>query len=168
MPETKIHSPGRLDMSRVALAGHSLGGLTALLGVQQDPRFRAGVILDGVLPEFVAVGTQTPMLVLTAGNDGWGENDCRLWNGLRGPRVAVNLKGAEHVTPSDAVWLARYAIKSGTMGPEKTIAAVRAYVAAFLDANLKGLPAARLLKGSSREYSDAVVTTLGQSPCGQP
>ncbi|HKW24873.1 MAG TPA: choice-of-anchor D domain-containing protein [Terriglobales bacterium] len=159
---------GRLDMSRVALAGHSLGGLTALLGVQQDPRFRAGVILDGVLPDFVAVGTQTPMLVLTAGNDGWGENDCRLWNGLRGPRVAVNLKGAEHVTPSDAVWLARYAIKSGTMGPEKTIAAVRAYVAAFLDANLKGLPAARLLKGSSREYPDVVVTTQGQSPCGQP
>lgn len=159
---------GRLDMSRVALAGHSLGGLTALLGVQQEPRFRAGVILDGVLPDFVAVGTQTPMLVLTAGNDGWGENDCRLWNGLRGPRVAVNLKGAEHVTPSDAVWLAKYAIKAGSMGPEKTIAAVRSYVAAFLDANLRGLPAARLLKGPSREYPDAVVTTQGQSPCGQP
>jgi hypothetical protein len=38
--------------------------------------------------------------------------------------VAVNLKGAEHVTPSDAVWLARYAVKTGSMGPEKTIAAV--------------------------------------------
>lgn len=159
---------GRLDMSRVALAGHSLGGLTALLGVQQEPRFRAGVILDGVLPEFVAVGTQTPMLVLTAGNDGWGENDCRLWNGLRGPRLAVNLKGAEHVTPSDAVWLARYAIKTGSMGPEKTISGVRSYVAAFLDANLRGLPAARLLKGPSREYPDAVITTQSQAPCGQP
>lgn len=159
---------GKLDMSRVALAGHSLGGLTALLGVQQEPRFRAGVILDGVLPEFVAVGTQTPMLVLTAGNDGWGENDCRLWNGLRGPRVAINLKGAEHLTPSDAVWLARYAIKTGSMGPEKTIAEVRDYVVAFLDANLKGLPAARLVKGPSRAYPDAVVTTQSQSPCGQP
>jgi dienelactone hydrolase len=159
---------GRLDLSRVALAGHSLGGLTALLGVQQDSRFRAGIILDGLLPEYVAVGTQTPMLVLTAGNDGWGENDCRLWNGLRGPRIAVNLKGAEHVTPSDAVWLARYAIKTGSLGPEKTIAAVRDYVAAFLDTNLRGLPAARLLKGQSREYPDAVVTTQGQSPCGEP
>lgn len=158
---------GRLDMSRVALAGHSLGGLTALLGVQQDPRFRAGVILDGVLPDFVAVGTQTPILVLTAGNDGWGENDCRLWNGLRGPRVAVNLKGAEHVTPSDAVWLAKYAIRTGSMGPEKTIAAVRDYVAAFLNANLRGLPASHLLKGPSRQYPDALVTQ-GQSPCGQP
>ncbi|HYL95773.1 MAG TPA: alpha/beta fold hydrolase, partial [Terriglobales bacterium] len=156
---------GRLDLSRVALAGHSLGGLTALLGVQQDPRFRAGVILDGVLPDFVAVGTQTPMLVLTAGNDGWGQDDCRLWNGLRGPRVAVNLKGAEHVTPSDAVWLARYAIKTGSMGPERTIAAVRGYVAAFLDANLRGLPASPLIRKHSREYPDAVITTQQESPC---
>ncbi|HEX6906211.1 MAG TPA: choice-of-anchor D domain-containing protein [Terriglobales bacterium] len=158
---------GELDMSRVALAGHSLGGLTALLGVQQEPRFRAGVILDGVLPEGVAVGTQTPVLVLSAGNDGWGANDCRLWNGLSGPRMAVNLKGAEHVTPSDAVWLARYAVKTGSMGPEKTIAAVRNYVAAFLDTNLRGLPASRLLKGPSRAYPDAVVTTQQQTPCAQ-
>jgi dienelactone hydrolase len=158
---------GRLDMSRLALAGHSLGGLTALLGVQQDPRFRAGVILDGVLPDFVAVGTQTPMLVLTAGNDGWGENDCRLWNGLRGPRVAVNLNGAEHVTPSDAVWLARYAIKTGSLGPEKTITAIRSYVAAFLDANLRGLPASRLLSGASRAYPEVMITTQQQSPCGK-
>jgi pimeloyl-ACP methyl ester carboxylesterase len=159
---------GKLDMSRVALAGHSLGGLTTLLGMEADPRFRAGVILDGALPENVAAGTQAPMLVMTMGNDGWGADDCRLWSSLRGPRLAVNLKGAEHVTPSDAVWLARNAIKTGTMGPEKTMAAVRSYVAAFLDANLKGLPAAPLLKGPSREYPDAVVTTQGQSPCGKP
>lgn len=159
---------GELDMSRIALAGHSLGGLTTLLGVEEEPRFRAGVILDGVLPDAVPVGTQTPVLVLTAGNDGWGASDCRLWNGLSGPRVAVNLKGAEHVTPSDAVWLARYAVKTGSMGPDTTIAAVRNYVAAFLDANLRGLPPGRLLKGPSRPYPDAVVTTQAQSVCGQP
>ena len=34
---------GKLDMSRVALAGHSLGGLTTLLGVRADSRFRAGI-----------------------------------------------------------------------------------------------------------------------------
>jgi hypothetical protein len=106
--------------------------------------------------------------VLTAGNDGWGPDDCRLWNALRGTRVAVNLKGAEHVTPSDAVWLAKYAIKTGTMGPEKTIAALRSYVAAFLDTNLRGLPPNHLLSGPSREYPDAVVTTPKQALCGQP
>jgi len=103
--------------------------------------------------------------VLTAGNDGWGMDDCRLWNGLRGARVAVNLKGAEHVTPSDAVWLARYAIKTGSMGPERTIAAVRGYVAAFLDANLRGLPASPLIRKHSREYPDVVITTQQESPC---
>ncbi|HKU22469.1 MAG TPA: alpha/beta fold hydrolase [Terriglobales bacterium] len=159
---------GQLDMTRVALAGHSLGGLTALLGVEEEPRFGAGVILDGMLPNGIPFGTQTPILLLNAGNDGWGEDDCRLWNGLRGPRVAVNLKGAEHVTPSDAVWLARHAIKTGSMGPDNTVAAVRSYVAAFLDANLRGLPASRLLRGTSRAYPDAVVTTQKQFPCALP
>ncbi len=159
---------GKLDMSRAALAGHSLGGLTTLLGVKEDPRFRAGVILDGALPDNVEAGTQTPILVMTMGNDGWGADECRLWSSLRGPRLAVNLKGAEHVTPSDAVWLARHAIKTGTMGEEKAIEAVRSYVAAFLDANLRGMPAAPLLKGTTRAYPDAVVTTQGQAPCGEP
>jgi dienelactone hydrolase len=158
----------KLDMSRVALAGHSLGGVTTLLGTEEDSRFRAGVILDGALPDNVAIGTQTPMLVMSMGNDGWGADECRLWSSLRGPRLAVNLKGAEHVTPTDAVWLARHAIKTGTMGEQKTIEAVRSYVAAFLDANLRGLPAAPLLKGQSRAYPDAGVTTQGQSPCGKP
>ncbi len=159
---------GQLDMTRVALAGHSLGGLTALLGVEAEPRFRAGVVLDGMLPEGIPFGTQTPMLILNAGNEGWGENDCRLWNSLRGSRLSVNLKGAEHVTPTDAVWLARHAIKTGSMGPEKTVAAVRDYVAAFLDAHLRGLPETRLLKGPSREYTDAMVTAQDQAACRQP
>jgi hypothetical protein len=82
---------------------------------------------------------------------------------LQGPRLAVNLTGAEHVTPSDAVWLARGAIKTGAISPEKTIAVVRDYIAAFLDANLRGKSLDPLLKGLSSEYSDAIVTTQQQS-----
>ena len=44
------------------------------------------------------------------------------------------------------------------MGPEKTIAAVRDYIAAFLDANLRGRPLTPLLTGPSSEYPDVVVT----------
>ena len=68
----------------------------------------------------------------------------------------------------DAVWLAKGAIKTGTMGPDKTIAAVRDYIAAFLDANLQGRPAAGLLNGPSSDYPDAVVTTQEQALCHQP
>jgi hypothetical protein len=85
-----------------------------------------------------------------------------MWDQLRGPRLAVNLKGAEHVTPSDALWLAAGAIKTGDMGPDKTIAAVRDYIAAFLDTNLLGKPADPLLTGPSSECRDAEVITQNE------
>jgi hypothetical protein len=145
-------------VSRLALAGHSLGGMTTILGVEQNSRFRAGVILDGVVPNSSLSGTETPLLLLAAGRDTWSDDEARLWSGLRGPRIAVNLRGAEHLTLSDAVWLAVGAIKTGTMGPDKTIAAVRNYVAAFLDANLLGKEPGPLLTDPSSEFPDATVT----------
>jgi dienelactone hydrolase len=158
---------GKLDMSRVAVAGHSLGGLTALLGVEEEPRFRAGVSIDGVVPDSLFTATETAVLILAAGREQWGDDECRLWSELRGPRLAVNLKGSEHVTPSDAVWLAKGAIKTGTVGTEKTIASVRNYIAVFLDVNLRDKPLDPLLTGPSSDYPDADVTTQTQSPCGE-
>jgi dienelactone hydrolase len=149
---------GKLDMSRLALAGHSLGGTTAILGVEQESRFRAGVILDGVVPNTALSGTETPMLLLAAGRDTWSEDELRLWSGLRGPRIAVNFLGAEHVTFSDAVWLAVGAVRTGSMGPEKSVTAIRNYVAAFLDVHLLGKPIDPLLSGHSSQYPDAIVT----------
>jgi dienelactone hydrolase len=158
---------GKLDMSSVAVAGHSFGGLTALLGVEEEPRFRAGVFIDGVMPDSLFNATEKPVLMLEAGREQWGGDECRLWGELRGPRLAVNLKGSEHVTPSDAVWLAKGAIKTGTVGMEKTVAAVRNYIAAFLDVNLNGKPMDRLLTGASPDYPDVEVTRQTQSPCGE-
>jgi len=72
------------------------------------------------------------------------------------------------VTPTDEVWLAKGAIKTGPMGPEKTIAAVRNYIAAFLDADLLDNPADPLLSGPSSQYPDAEVTTQNQLLRGKP
>ncbi|MGB2662822.1 MAG: choice-of-anchor D domain-containing protein [Candidatus Acidiferrum sp.] len=153
---------GKLDMTRVALAGHSLGGLTTILGVERDVRFRAGIVIDGAVPQTPMNDTDTPMLLLAAGRDTWTEEEGLLWNSLHGPRLAVNLRGAEHVTPSDLVWLAAGAVETGTMGPEKTIAAVRNYIAAFLDANLLDRPPDVLLTRPAADYPDAVVTLRNQ------
>jgi len=159
---------GKLDMSRVALAGHSLGGLTTLLGVRTDSRFRAGILLDPYMPEDVSNPTLTSVLLLAAGRTEWSENELRLWNDLQGPRFAVNFRGAEHVMPSDAVWLAKGAIQTGDMGPDKTIAAIRNYIAAFLDANLRDQPLNPLLKEPSSDYPDAQVTTQRNLLRGRP
>ncbi len=157
---------GKLDLSRVALAGHSLGGLTALLGIEFDSRFRASISIDGMMPGALFSPTDKPIMMLFARRDHWDAETCHLWRELRGPRLAVNLKGAEHLTPSDAVWLANGAIKTGTVGMTKTVTSVRDYVAGFLDANLNGKPMDnRLLMGLSSNYPDVEVTT--QPSCGE-
>jgi dienelactone hydrolase len=161
-----VKSPffGALDMSRVALAGHSLGGMTALLGIEMEPRFGAAVSLDGVVPSAWFGPTRKPVMLLVAGSDLWDENNCHVWNQLRGPRLAVNLKDSEHLTPSDAIWLTNGAIKTSG-GMQKTIAAVRDYVAAFLDVNLNAEPGNTLLSGQSSDYPEVEVTTQTQNQC---
>ena len=153
---------GRLDTTRIALAGHSLGGLTAVLGVEQEPRFRAAIDIDGAVPQGLTTSTVTPVFILAAGRKWWSGDDRHLWNELRGPRFAVNLEGAEHLTPSDALWLAKGAVPAGPMGSERTLAAVRDYIAAFLDTYLRGRPMASLLTGRSSHYPGATVTLQDQ------
>jgi dienelactone hydrolase len=160
---TDAQLAGRLDMTRLALAGHSLGGLTTILAIEKDPRYRAAVVLDGVVPKTPIRDSETPMLLLANGRDTWTDEERQLWNSRRGPRLAVNLLGTEHATPSDLIWLAAGAVKTGSMGPEKTIAAIRNYVADFLDTSLLDRPPTPLITGSSPKYRDAVVTTRNQS-----
>jgi len=158
---------GRLDMSQVAVAGHSLGGMTALLSLELDPRFGAAISVDGVIPGASFGATDKPVLMLFAGRDAWDQGTCHLWSGLHGPRLALNFKGSEHLTPSDAVWLAKGAIQTGTVGMESTVAAIRNYIAAFLDTNLRGNPTDPLLKGEASDDHDVEITTETESPCGK-
>jgi dienelactone hydrolase len=152
----------KLDVHQIALAGHSLGGLTALLGIQQDTRFRAGILLDPYLADDVSMPTVTPVLLLAAGRTEWSENEIHLWNNLAGPRLAVDYPGAEHSAPSDAIWLASGAVETGKMSEEETVASIRDFIAAFLDANLRGKPADSILLGSSPKSRGVRVTTQTQ------
>jgi len=165
--ETSGPFAGKLDLNEVAVAGHSLGGLAAWLSLIQDARFKAAVLVDAYLPAGSPSLTKMPVLVLTMGREQWSEEECSLWNDLRGPRFAVNLMGAEHLTPSDAVWLAQGAIKTGSMGPEKTIEALRNYIAAFLDTNLLGKRVDPLLTSPSLDFPDAEVARQKQPLCGE-
>jgi len=157
----------RLDLSRIALAGHSLGGLTTLRALESEPRFKAGILLDGVMPSHLASPLHQAVLTLVAGREGWNEDDCRLWDALHGPRLAVNMPGAEHIALSDAVWLLRSNVSTGGVSPEAAIAAMRAYVASFLDANLAGAAPESVPIASAANYPGAVIATRGQSLCAQ-
>jgi predicted dienelactone hydrolase len=156
---------GKFDMARIAIAGHSLGGLTAFLGTEFEPRLKAAVMLDGFVPDALGSASRKPVLILAAGRERWNTEECRLWNNLQGPRLAVNLRGTEHVALSDWIWLTPNAVQVGPMGPERTMAAVRDYVAQFLDANLREGPAVSV---SLSAYPDAQVTAQDKQLCGEP
>ena len=162
----------KLDLSRIAVAGHSLGALSALLDAQIEPRFRAAILMDSFVPAALPSATKKPVLILAAGRERWEPTECRLWSNLAGPRFAVNFPGAEHVAMGDWIWLTRNSVEAGAMGPDKTMAAIRDYIAAFLDAHLRDMtlePAReRLLNGVSAEYPDAVIVKQEQSLCGEP
>jgi S-formylglutathione hydrolase FrmB len=153
------------DLSKVAIAGHSMGGVAALLTLKLDTRFQAAVMLDAAVAESSTSGTNKPVLMVAAGRSQWEIGECRLWKNLLGPRLAANFAGTEHAAFSDWIWLADTAIETGPMGPEKTMAAVRDYVAAFLDASLRQESPKRLLTGPSPDYPDVTLTTQQQSLC---
>lgn len=159
---------GRFDLSKIVVAGHSLGGLTALLTSQSDPHVKGAILIDPVLPEILPGSTNKPVLLLTADRQQWAANECGLWRNLHGPRLAVSLQGSEHVALSDWIWLTKDAIRTGPMGPQKTMSAIRDYVAAFLDTNLRGQGTAPLLNEPSQDYPDAKVIGRDQSLCANP
>ena len=157
---------GRFDLSKIVVAGHSLGGLTALLTIS-DPHVKGAVLMDPVLPDVLPGRTNKPVLILAANRENWANNECTLWSNLQGPRLAVTLQGTEHLALSDWIWLTKDAVQTGPMGPQKAVSAVRDYIGAFLDGNLRGEPAHPLLSGASLDYPDARVTVQGQSLCGK-
>jgi predicted dienelactone hydrolase len=154
---------GRLDTGRMAIAGHSLGGLTAFLSLEKNPRFGAAVILDSVVPKDLVSATEKPVLILDADHTDWSSTEQYLWQELHGPRFLVHFRGTDHLAFTDLVWLANGAVSTANMQPKESIAAIRDYVAEFLDSNLRGQPPGSLLNGALHRFPDVEVTSPLQS-----
>ncbi len=96
----------RLDLSRVALIGHSLGGAAAILAASEEPRFSAVINLDG-LPRG---GQPTqPLLTLIAGDGLASQPEGATYRATvtsAGQRsscaVELTVAGASHLSLTDA------------------------------------------------------------------
>jgi dienelactone hydrolase len=149
---------GHLNVAAMAVAGHSFGGLTALEALHFDSRLRAAVALEGVMPDASFAATNRPVLLLDAGRRQWPEREQGVWQKLQGPRLAINLPGAGHLSPSDAVWYAKGTVATGSLSPEQAVSAIRDSVATFLDVQLRRRPEQALTQELLVAYPNLEIT----------
>ncbi|SEG20076.1 Platelet-activating factor acetylhydrolase, isoform II [Nonomuraea solani] len=140
---------GGLNLSRIGALGHSMGGSSALQLAHDDRRVDAGVNLDGGHRGPVAqTGLAKPFLQMAAESHTRASDPTwqSLWDRSTGWKRELRFTGAEHISFSDAQALVpQYAEKLnvdasgliGTIDPSRSLAAQRAYSAAFFDLHLK-------------------------------
>src|SRR4051794_30503701 len=139
----------RLDRSRIAMVGHSLGGSIAANVMLADRRVDVGVNYDG--DYFLAAAQRAPKRPLMTMTGGADDNQ-RAFFARQGPGGSlVTLAGAEHESFTDLSYLGPlldgpvYPVDTGTIAPDAALAAQRAYTRAFLAHHLLGRKASRLL-----------------------
>ena len=135
-----------------------------MTGLRLQPELKAAFLLDSIsLSRNAMAGSDKPVMLVSEGREQWSNEECELWNNLHGKKHAVLFRGADHFAPTDAVWLGAYLpeleTKTGNIGSEKTVDAIRNYVAAFFDSYLSGAPPGRLLNGLSTDYAGVTIVT---------
>jgi dienelactone hydrolase len=144
---------GALDLNRVGMFGHSLGGATTAQTMLDDTRIRAGINMDGGLAQspVATAGLDRPfMLLASEGNTrdlirDWGS----FWNASTGWKRDFQLLGSRHFSYSDAEVVFpqtasamgltpdQLAAIIGTIDPARAITIESTYVDAFFDLHLR-------------------------------
>jgi predicted dienelactone hydrolase len=145
----------RLDLSRVGIFGHSLGGATAAQVCHDDPRCRAGIDIDGApRGSVVGSGISRPFLFLLSDHGDAADPDSRriradiqsIYDRLPVTgRARVMIRGANHFGFSDdAVLKSQILMRSlravGLIGLDgrRQLEVTGYCVRSFFDAHLKG------------------------------
>ncbi len=154
---------GRADSTRMALAGHSLGGKIAILTATRDPRPIAIYTLDAVdsLPPFSFANpadnpsvtpelmdqVSVPLVLVgeTTNSEGFtpcapaAENFEQYFNAATGPTLMIEVLGASHMSFLDNpnCGLTCSACPAGTDDPAETLTLARGLMVAFLKGELE-------------------------------
>lgn len=100
----------RLDLSRVAFAGHSFGGSTLVAALGSDDRFKVGIMLDAwmhPLDQDLCNSVAQPVLMINYEKFQWRKNVEQMeWmEKTDADRTVITLKGACHQACSDFQFL---------------------------------------------------------------
>lgn len=147
----------RLDLERLAVFGHSLGGAAAAHSCLEDLRFRVCANMDGsVGREVLESALLQPFLLLRGGGPESQESTLEpFFERLRGFAYRAELAGAGHNTFSDlptvisrlrldGLPIDAASLSLGSVSPERGHELVSRHLAAFLDTHLGGANSAIL------------------------
>jgi dienelactone hydrolase len=163
---TGPHSGFLVDRSRIAVAGHAIGGSSAVEIAGQDPRVAAAVNMEGTFltpppaqplaRPVLLIGAQWPTVGGTPAAN-WADR----WAGFADWKRWLSVPTAGHMSFSDAHWLYEQfdltevippvlaPAMFGAVSGERATEITRVYVGAFLDLQLRGVPSALLDKPST-------------------
>ncbi|GAA2855620.1 carboxylic ester hydrolase [Actinoplanes cyaneus] len=133
---------GRLDTTRAAATGHSVGGAAAMRAARLDPRFTAVINLDGGLDPDQGPLRQ-PVLVLTHEVRDRADADfvakvTKVLDGGGATGYRLSVPGSAHLSFTDApLYLPPVPALVGSLGPAESLRMTMATTAAFLDATLR-------------------------------
>lgn len=142
---------GTMNLRRVGMFGHSMGGATAAAAMRTDPRLAAGLDLDGTLyGPVVDAGLSRPFLLMSSAahdrsNDGtWAA----FWSHLRGWRRDLKVAGSGHLTYSDVAPLSGPLHLAsifppeltGTIDGDRAVQIEQTYLTAYFDRFLRSAP----------------------------
>jgi predicted dienelactone hydrolase len=165
---------GRLDLQRVGVFGHSLGGATALQFCHDDSRCKAGIDVDGMpFGSVIAEGVTQPLLFLMSEHRYEPEAETRpveanirsIYDRLPSDRrLMILIRGANHFSFSDQVLLRSHVVMRmlhvigvlGKLDERRGLAIAADYVHRFFDVYLKGAPVG-VLRDAAREYPEVQV-----------
>lgn len=143
----------RMDLGRIGVFGHSMGGVTAGQFCLEDSRCRAGLNLDGI-PQYGTMidgRLDRPFLMVYSERPGRAGASDPIYRRTASPYYRVDVKDTLHLDFSDMIfWRGRLEEGKalGTLAPARAAAITRAIVRQFFDLTLRG-GKAPLLEGVS-------------------
>ena len=133
----------RLDMGRVGVFGHSMGGVTAAQFCVEDRRCRAGLNLDGI-PQYgsmIDASLPRPFLMVYSARPGRAGASDPIYQRAAHPYLRVDVKDTRHLDFSDLVFWGgplRERPILGSIAPARVTEITRATVRGYFDQELLG------------------------------
>ena len=177
----------KLDLDRVGVYGHSLGGLTAAKALSIDSRFQAGINLDGGLyGDVVDASLSQPFMFVNAEAFGTGNSSDpeirqlnqlqqSFVNNLQNDGYEVTILGAEHLDFTDLPLLTPILVNSGielgdlgefgSIAPEQAAQIINDYTVAFFEQHLNQ-EESPLLTSTSSPYPDVIFQSYPEENIG--